>query len=113
LLDPVDVRHLNEALKELESGAESVTVRGHHKRRDGTHYAVESCLKMGRLNDRPIAFSLTTDQTSARRAEARSRKLAELDRIRSDATSPADIPLLALQWLLSDGCWTLGGFVPL
>src|SRR5690606_5773490 len=63
LLDPVDVRHLNEALKELESGAESVTVRAHHQRRDGTRYAVESCIKMGRLDDRLIAFSLTTDQT--------------------------------------------------
>ncbi|RYG35356.1 MAG: PAS domain S-box protein, partial [Burkholderiales bacterium] len=60
-----------------------------------------------------IAFSLTTDQTATRRAEARARKLAELDKIRSDATSPADIPLQALPWLLSDGSWGLGGFVAL
>jgi PAS domain S-box-containing protein len=113
LLDSVDVRHLNEALRELEGGAESVTVRGHHKRRDGSSYAVESCIKMGRLDDRLIAFSLTTDQTATRRAEARARKLAELDKIRSEATSPADIPLRALEWLLSEGSWTLGGFVPL
>lgn len=113
LLSSGDVRNLNEALRELEGGAESVTVRGHHKRRDGTTYAVESCIKMGRLDDRLIAFSLTTDQTATRRAEARARKLGELDKIRSEAASPADIPLRALEWLLSDGSWTLGGFVPL
>ena len=113
LLDPVDVRQLNKALKDLAGGVESITMRGHHKRRDGTAYAVESCIKMGRLDGRLIAFALTTDQTAARRAEARTRKLAELDKIRSEAVSPADIPGRALDWLLNDGGWTLGGFVPL
>lgn len=113
LLDSGDVRQLNEALKDLAGGAESVTLRGHHKRRDGSAYAVESCIKIGRLDGRLIAFALTTDQTAIRRAEARARKFAELDRIRADATSPADIPMRALEWLLTDGRWTLGGFVEL
>lgn len=113
LLEPADVQQLNEAMQELSGGAESVIVRGHHKRRDGTFYAVESCIKMGRLDGRLIAFSLTNDQTSMRRGEARARKLAELDKIRSEAVSPADIPLQALRWLLGDGNWTLGGFVSL
>ncbi len=113
LLNSGDVRQLNEALKELAGGAESVTLRAHHQRRDGSSYAVESCIKIGRLDGHLIAFALTTDQTAVRRAEARSRKIAELDRIRTEATSPADIPQRALDWLLGDGCWTLGGFVDL
>lgn len=113
LLEPVDIRQLNDALKDLAAGAESATMRAHHKRREGSLYAIESCIKIGRLDGRNIAFALASDQTAVRRAEARSRKLAELDKIRSDAASPADIPHRAVEWLLSDGSWTLGGFVPL
>jgi PAS domain S-box-containing protein len=113
LMDSADVRQLNDALKEIVGGAESVLLRCHHKRRDGSFYPVESCITIGHLDGRLIAFSLTTDKTATRRAEARARKFVELDRICSQTAEPAEIPQLAVDWLLGNGSWTLGGFVEL
>jgi PAS domain S-box-containing protein len=105
---------LKAALRTVEAAApDPVVYSGRHLRRDGTSYAVEARATLGLSGGRRVVYQFAADRTAANRASERARRVAELQLLCAEIGLAADIPAGVLKWLLSDGGWTLGCFIPM